>query len=389
MAIEKNIIHSVLKKLSYGGLTVTYPDGDTYNYGQATPYAHVIIKNAKALKKIIKNVSIGFGESYADGHIEIKGDLAGPGRFASDNAAAFDNLPNPVKSVGLHKNVKQKQQSYIAHHYDLGNDFYKMWLDKSMLYSCAYFKEQTDTLEDAQQQKVDHILKKLQLREGQSLLDIGSGWGNLMIAAAKQYGVTGLGVTLSEEQLKHSVKAAKKAGVSDKISFELTNYQELPKQGVTFDRIVSVGMFEHVGRNNHKQYYKAVYDMLRPDGLSVLHTITQQTERITNAWIDKYIFPGGYIPSGREIVWALPEFGFRLTDYENLRIHYAMTLDEWQRRYHTHKKEVIKMFDEKFYRMWDFWLACSACAFRYGNLDLGQYVFTKGVQNDLPLTRVK
>lgn len=389
MAVEKTILHNVLNKLKYGGLTVTYWDGETHTYGEATPYAHVTVKSPQVARAIIKDVSIGFGESYAKGLLEIEGELAGPARFANDNAVAFAKVPNLVKTVKLHKNTHNKQQGYIAHHYDLGNDFYKMWLDKSMMYSCAYFQDPSDKLEDAQQHKVEYLLKKLQLREGQSLLDIGSGWGNLLITAAKKYKVTGLGVTLSKEQLAHSVKAAKQAGVADKISFELTNYQELPNQGITFDRIISVGMFEHVGRGNHKNYYKAIDKMLKPDGLSVLHTITQQIECPTNSWIDKYIFPGGYIPSGREIVWALPEYGFRLTDYENLRIHYAMTLDEWQRRYRSHKKEVIKMFDERFYRMWDFWLACSSNAFRYGNLDLGQYVFTKGVQNDLPLTRVK
>ncbi len=386
MVGEKQLIQSILSQLKYGGLTVTFWDGDTQKYGPDDPYAHVTLKSPKVLRAIIKNVSLGFGESYSDGLIEIEGQLGGPVRFVSDNRASFARLSR-MRLPKLHRNVRSKQQGYIAHHYDLGNDFYKLWLDKSMTYSCAYFGSPREKLEAAQRHKVDHILKKLQLQPGHELLDIGSGWGTLLITAAKEYGVSGHGVTLSKEQLVHSKEAAQKAGVADKVKFELANYQQLPERGLMFDRIVSVGMFEHVGKDNHHHYYRAVNAMLKPDGLSVLHTITQQTEAPTDPWIDKYIFPGGYLPSNREIVGAFPEYNFRLTDYENLRLHYAMTLEEWQRRYNRHRDEVIKMFDERFYRMWDFWLACSAVAFRYGNLDLSQYVFTKGVQNDLPLTR--
>lgn len=386
MAIEKQFIDTVLKRLKNGGLAITYWDGETRTYGPAKPYIHLTVKDSKAFRAILKNMSLGFGESYADGLIEVDGTLEDVGRLVSENKSVFSTLAK-VRAPRLHRNTRSTQQGYIAHHYDLGNDFYKLWLDKSLTYSCAYFSSPSQKLEDAQQGKIDHILKKLQLQPGQSLLDIGSGWGTLLITAIKKYGVTGHGVTLSKEQLAHSIEAAKKAGVANKVTFELANYQELPSRKLMFDRIVSVGMFEHVGQGNHKNYYRAVDAMLKPSGLSVLHTITQQTELPTDPWIDKYIFPGGYIPSSREIVNAFPEHGFRLLDYENLRIHYAMTLEEWQRRYNMHHKEVVNMFDERFYRMWDFWLASSAAAFRYGDLDLSQYVFTKGAQNDLPLTR--
>lgn len=387
--VEKDILHNILKNLNKGGIKVTYWDGDTQTYGCEEPYSHVTIRSPRVARALLKNVSLGFGESYSNGLLKIDGDLSGPARFARENSDRFSFIPNFIKTARLNKNTRGSQRGYIAHHYDLGNDFYKMWLDKSMTYSCAYYKKASDTLEAAQKQKIEYLLKKLRLSKGQSLLDIGSGWGDLLITAAKDYGATGLGVTLSEEQLKHSKEAAKKTGVDDRVDFELANFQDLPARGLTFDRIVSVGMFEHVGRGNHHHYYKAINDMLAPDGLSVLHTITQQTEKPTDSWIDKYIFPGGYIPSSREIFWALPEYGFRITDYENLRIHYAMTLDEWQNRYRTHRKKVLEMFDEDFYRMWDFWLACSAAAFRFGNLDLSQFVFTKGIQNSLPLTRVE
>lgn len=378
----------LLGRLNKGGVRVTYWDDETHTFGPSEPYFHLIIKKPIALRAMFKNMTLGFGESYSDGSVEIEGPLTGVIRIVSENQQVFSGVGKALNFAKLNKNTKSKQKGYIAHHYDLGNDFYKLWLDKSMTYSCAYFTSAKDKLEDAQKQKVEHILQKLQLRKGQSLLDIGSGWGTLLITAAKKYGVTGLGVTLSEEQLAHAQEAAKKEKVADKVTFELANYQDLPGRGLTFDRIVSVGMFEHVGKGNHKHYYEAVQKMLKPDGLSVLHTITQQREMPTDPWIDKYIFPGGYLSSTREIVQSLPEYGFRLTDYENLRIHYAMTLEEWMKRYEKRESKVIKMFDERFYRMWHLWLASSASSFRYGELDLSQFVFTKGIQNDLPLTRV-
>lgn len=385
--IEKQILNSILARLEHGGVHITYWDGDTYKYGQVEPYFHLYIKHPKAMRAILKNMSLGFGESYADGSIEIEGDLTGVGRLVAENQQAFFGLSKMLYLVKPHKNVRSTQKAFISHHYDLGNDFYKLWLDKSLMYSCAYFTSPKDTLEAAQQQKVAHILKKLQLKKGHTLLDIGSGWGTLLITAAKKYGAIGHGVTLSHEQLAYSKKAAAKAKVADKVTFELANYQELSERKLTFDRIVSVGMFEHVGKGNQKDYYRAVDAMLKPDGISVLHTITQQVELPNDPWIDKYIFPGGYLPSNREIVKAFPDYNFRLIDYENLRLHYAMTLEEWMRRYENNRGKVIKMFDEPFYRMWHLWLASSAAAFRYGSLDLSQYVFTKGPQNDLPLTR--
>lgn len=387
MSIEKQLYNSLLSRIRHGGMRITYWDGETYTFGPEKPYFHMQVKSPKAIRAILKNMSLGFGESYSDGLVEIKGDLEGVMRLVFENQEVFAGLNKLLYFAKLHKNVKGKQQAYIAHHYDIGNDFYKLWLDKSMMYSCAYFTSEKDTLEAAQKQKVDHILKKLQLEKGHTLLDIGSGWGTLLITAAKKYGITGRGVTLSKEQLAHAKEAAKRAKVAHKVTFELANYQELPARGLSFDRIVSVGMFEHVGQNNHDDYYRAIDKLLKPEGISVLHSITQQTELPNDPWIDKYIFPGGYIPSNREITKALPAHNFRLVDYENLRIHYALTLEEWMRRYEHHRPTITKMFDQRFYRMWHLWLASSAASFRYGQLDLSQYVFTKGPQNDLPLTR--
>lgn len=385
--ITKRILDAALRKLQSGAIKVTYWDGTSAKYGKGKSYFSVTVKSPKAARAMLRNMSLGFNEGYMNGDIELKGDPRNVVRLIAENRRVFTGLGASQLLRPNRRNSHRRQAKQIQHHYDLGNDFYKLWLDKSMTYSCAYFHKPSDSLEKAQKQKVDYILRKLQLEKGQSLLDIGSGWGTLLITAAQDYGVSGLGITLSKEQLKHSRAEAERAGVADRVKFELINYQDLAKRNLLFDRIVSVGMFEHVGKGNHKDYYRAVDKMLKPQGLSVLHTITQEREHKVDSWVDKYIFPGGYLPSIREIVRALPKYNFRLVDYENLRIHYAMTLDNWLERYEKHKTRVIDMYDERFYRMWRLYLAHSSSDFRYWNISISQYVFTKGLNNNLPLTR--
>jgi cyclopropane-fatty-acyl-phospholipid synthase len=385
--MERKALNNVLKHIKNGALRVTYWDDSDVIYGTGEPLVHVTIHSPKAVRAMMRRLTLGFGESYMNGLIDVDGPLDQINRLASQNKPTLTFLKGLRWVRAKNSNVRGRQRSQIAHHYDIGNNFYKMWLDDTMMYSCAYFKKPSNTLEQAQKQKVDHLLKKLQLKKNTSLLDIGCGWGTLLITAAKKYGVSGMGITLSKNQCDHARRAAKKAGVSKLVTFELMNYQDLAEQGKKFDRIVSVGMYEHVGRGNHSRYFKAIDTMLADNGLSVLHTITHTHETPTDPWIDTYIFPGGYIPSVRETVNKLPAYDFQLLDYENLRIHYAMTLDEWWRRFENHKTKVIKMYDEKFYRMWRLYLASSSAAFRYGDLNLSQFVFSKGNDNTLPLTR--
>jgi len=385
--LEKQLLETYLKKLKNGGVGVSYWDGDQKTYGPSDPYVTLHIKSPQVVRKMMRNPTMGVGESYAEGLLEVEGPLTDVVRIAIENPSRLKPLVRTLASHKLNKNVKTHQKSYIAHHYDLGNDFYQLWLDKQMLYTCAYYKSPKDTLEKAQKQKIDYVLKKLRLQKGQSIADLGCGWGTLLITAAKKYGATGIGVTLSEEQVTYANAAAKKAGVDKQIKFELLNYQALPERGETYDRVVSVGMMEHVGRHNHHTYFEAVNSLLKPGGVSVAHFISQQKELPVDAWIDKYIFPGGYLPSVREITALLPNYNFRLIDYENLRPHYALTLHEWRKRFNKHQTWVEKKFDKKFYRMWDFWLASSEGSFKYGSIDLSHFVFTKGMTNDLPLTR--
>jgi len=386
-SVEKTLLDKLLSHMKSGGVRVTYWDGTTVKYGPDKPLLHVTVHSPKAVRAIARHTSVGFGESYMDGLIDVKGPIDQVNRMSIENTPTNKVLRKVRLRRAKNSNRRGRQRGYIAHHYDIGNDFYKLWLDKSMTYSCAYFRKPSDSLEKAQSQKVDHILRKLQLKKGMHLLDIGSGWGTLLIRAAKEYGVTGVGVTLSRNQRAHAEEAAKKAGVDKLVKFELLNYQDLAERGDKFDRIVSVGMFEHVGKGNQPKYFSAIDKMLKPQGLSVLHTISHAHETPTDPWIDKYIFPGGYLPTVGQVVNQLPRYNFYLADYENLRMHYAMTLDEWLRRFELHKKEVLDMYDERFYRMWRLYLGSSSAAFRYGDLSLSQFVFTKGQNNDLPLTR--
>lgn len=385
--LEKSIISALFKRLRVGGVRVIDWTGGDSTYGPDKPYLTLHIHHSRAVRAMMRNLSLGFGESYMNGDIDIDGDIRRLGELVSQNRAAFSHPAlNRLPLLGR-RNTKRSQRKFIAHHYDLGNDFYKLWLDKTMTYSCAYYQSPTDTLEAAQAQKLAYTLKKLQLKPGMRLLDIGSGWGQLLIAAVQTYDVTGHGITLSQEQYDLSRQKIKKLGLEEKITIELINYQDFAARDLLFDRVISVGMYEHVGRGNHRQYFKAVHKLLKQGGISLLHTITNELETRNDPWIDKYIFPGGYIPSVRETSHLMPEFDLRLTDCENLRLHYALTLDEWLKRYDKNSATVIAKYGDSFYRMWRLYLAGSITGFRFDNLSLSQFVMTKGLVNDAPLTR--
>lgn len=386
--LEKRIIDKLFHNLKRGAIKIIYWDGDEKTYGSVKPYLTLTINHPRAVRKLIKNKTLGFGESYTSGDIDIDGLLDQVGRLASENQSIGRSY-FPKLSYHRRRNTKRKQASYIEHHYDLGNDFYKLWLDESLLYSCAYFKKASDSLEVAQKQKIDHVLRKLQIAPGQHILDIGCGWGTLLFRVASEHGATGVGITLSREQYAHCRAEAKRRKLDKQVSFKLINYQDLAAKDLQFDRVVSVGMYEHVGKANQSKYFTAVDSLLKPGGVSLLHTISQPHDLPNDAWIDKYIFPGGHLPTVASIIEQLPDNHLRLVDYESLKLHYALTLDEWLRRHKTNKKQIVRMYDEQFYRMWELWLASSSAGFRYGDLDLSQFTFVKdgGQLDSLPLTR--
>ena len=283
--------------------------------------------------------------------------------------------------------IKEKPEKEVSSHYDIGNDFYKLWLDETMSYSCGYFKHEDDTLYQAQKNKVDYILEKLYLKEGMTLLDIGCGWGFLLIEAAKKYKIKGTGITLSEEQYKECQKRIKEEGLSDYLEVRLMDYRDLPSDGKMYDRVVSVGMLEHVGRENYQLYLDCVSKVMKDGGLFLLHFISALKEHPGDPWIKKYIFPGGSVPSLREVMNCMAEDNFHTQDIEDLRLHYNRTLLCWEKNFKDHIEEAHTMFDERFLRMWDMYLSACAATFHNGIIDIHQILMTKGINNNLPMTR--
>jgi cyclopropane-fatty-acyl-phospholipid synthase len=384
--MEQKILSRVLSQIKHGTLTVTFWDGSKQSFGRGSPRVDIRIKNSGILRKAIKNPSLVFGEAYMDGELELLSPLEDVLALAQLNPVKLNLSSWLGRTYSLNKNKKAKQATYIAQHYDIGNEFYEMWLDPTMSYSCAYFESPKDSLETAQRRKTEHILRKLQLKPGQRLLDIGSGWGYLLVTAAKKYKVSGLGVSLSHEQVKFAQALAKREGVDKLVKFKYQNYQDISHEK-KFDRIVSVGFFEHVGRNNLADYFSVLKRHLLPDGVSVLHAITHKDESPSDPWIDKYIFPGGYIPSVQETTNLIAEYGFYLYDYENLGQHYGMTIERWLANFERHKARVIAMYDERFYRMWRLYLIGAMMTFKTGNASLSQWTFKNGKDPTWPLTR--
>ena len=363
--------------------------GEVSQIGNASvPEFTVTLNKNLEQKELLTSTSLALGEAYMRGDLEVDRDLyevldlfmGEMGKFTTDKSA-LRKLITTSKS-------KKNQKKEVTSHYDIDNDFYRLWLDETMSYSCGYFKEDSYTLYQAQVGKVHHILDKLHLEEGMTLLDIGCGWGFLLKEAAKKYGVKGTGITLSQEQYKKFSDDIEKEGLQDLLSVKLMDYRDLEKSGLQFDRVVSVGMLEHVGRGNYELFLKNVYEVLKPGGLFLLHYISALEEHEGDAWIKKYIFPGGTIPSLREIINILPDYRFYTLDVESLRRHYNRTLLCWRENFLNHRDEVVKMQGEEFARMWELYLAACAATFHNGIIDIHQILISKGVNNELPMTRV-
>lgn len=388
--MQKQIIHVFFKKVKKHNFSVKYWDEEVVNYGNGDPDMKIVFNKPLSNSCDFSDPMLAIGEAYMNDIIDFHGDFDEVIGIANDNVELFNGnnnkLFNKISKMVNNASLKAKQKENVTKHYDLGNDFFSLWLDETMSYSCAYFKNPTDDLYGAQLNKIDHILKKLQLKPGERLLDIGSGWGWLIIRAAQEYGVKATGITISEEQYKGTLERIEKLGLTEQVDVKLMDYLDLNAMNLNFEKIVSVGMFEHVGKENLHRYMGKVEELLVPGGLSLLHSIMGHREDFFNSWMERYIFPGAYTPSLRETINIMPEYDFRLINAESLRMHYALTLDHWYNDYSQHWDAVEKKYGRRFARMWELYLKGCASNFRVAGLDIYQLLFSKGANNHLSLT---
>lgn len=375
-----------------GSITFTTATGATFQCGDGTGApVHVRVTSKAAERHLLLDPELALGETFMDGTLVVEqGTIADLLSIALDQP---DAVPRWAKLQWwlryLIRNIQQfnprsRSRDNVAHHYDLDGRLYSLFLDADKQYSCAYFETPDTSLDDAQLAKKRHIVAKLLVERGQSALDIGSGWGGLGLYLAETTGAKVTGVTLSTEQLQVSNARAAEKDLTSSAKFLLQDYRDIPGP---FDRIVSVGMFEHVGVDHYDTFFKRCAELLDTDGVMLLHSIGRsEGPGITNPWIAKYIFPGGYIPALSEVLPAIERAGLLVCDIEILRLHYAETLKAWRERFMARREEAVRLYDERFARMWEFYLASSEMSFRKQNLMNFQIQITKR-QGIVPITR--
>jgi cyclopropane-fatty-acyl-phospholipid synthase len=384
--------------ITVGRLTVRWPDARTQTYAGppgSGPEARMSLGDRHIVRRLVLNPELGIGEAYMEGGLVpldgsihdvlavLLANLRGNsnGLLVAWLRRAAARMRRPLDQF----NAVGRARRNVAHHYDLNGRLYSLFLDRDRQYSCAYFPHGTETLEEAQAAKKRHIAAKLCLdRPGLSVLDIGCGWGGLALTLARDYGARVTGITLSTEQLIEARARAEAEGLADRVSFELMDYRAMDRR---FDRIVSVGMFEHVGVIRYRAFFDMVARCLEPDGVALLHSIGQWDGPGTNnPWIQKYIFPGAYCPSLSEVTRAIERSRLLTTDVEVLRLHYGETLRHWRRRFAANRDTIASLYDERFCRMFEFYLSACELAFRYGSLTVFQIQLTHR-QTAVPLTR--
>ena len=351
------------------------------------------ILNKKLHYTLLFRPDLYFGEAYSNGDILIEDGtltnlleimLMNIGRGEINFYSKLINKLSGSYRYLTNFNFIKKSKLNVAHHYDLSDKLYDLFLDPKKQYSCAYFKNENDTLEDAQNNKIQHIIKKLNIQPNQKILDIGCGWGSLAIDIAKSTNCEVTGITLSKNQYDYCVKKAKEFNVENQVRFRLIDYRELNEK---FDRIVSVGMFEHVGRKFYKKFFKQIEKLLTDNGVSLIHTIgSVNPPRDPHPWVTKYIFPGGYTPSLSEITTPIEKAGLIVSDIEVLKLHYSHTLRLWKENCIKNKAKIIEIFDERFFRMWEFYLTGCEIAFKWGDQVVYQLQLTKSYTST-PITR--
>jgi cyclopropane-fatty-acyl-phospholipid synthase len=384
LPIDRWLLRAFLRAAGRPPICCELPNGESVFVGTGDPVGTVRFRDRRALYRTMVMPELAFGECVTDGSIEIDGDLV------TILDAAYSQQPHPMAERWLFRAQRPRANSLtgsrdnIHSHYDLGNDFYRLWLDERMLYTCAYFPTPDATLEDAQIAKMHHVCRKVALRPGEQVVEAGCGWGSLALHMARHYGVTVRAFNISHEQIAYGREQAARQGLSDRVEFIEDDYRNITG---TYDCFMSIGMLEHVGPSNYRQLGGVIDRCLPAHGRGLLHTIGRTRPMRLNAWMEKYIFPGGHPPTLREMMDIFEPYRLSVLDVENIRLHYERTGWHWLQRFEQHADEVARMFDERFVRAWRLYLASVVAAFRTSQLQLFQVTFTRDRFNGIPWTR--
>ena len=358
-------------------------DGFELPYAGDAPVGTIVFRNRRALFSWVWNPDLNFGEAYMFGAVDLQGDLVA---MLCEIYRALRRTRPREQASSKPVNDERAARENVHRHYDLGNDFYRLWLDREMLYTCAYFPTPDATLEDAQTAKMERVCRKLNLRPGERVVEAGCGWGSLALFMAKQYGVSVRAFNVSSEQIAYARARAQEGGLAGQVEFIEDDYRNVRGQ---HDVFVSVGMLEHVGLGDYEAFGSVVERSLTGAGRGLLHFIGRNQPGALNPWIRRRIFPGAYPPALPEVFErVLQPWNLSVLDVENLRLHYASTLDHWRRRFEAASDDVARMFDETFVRAWRLYLAGSQAAFTTGTMQLFQVVFARGASNEIPWTRL-
>lgn len=392
ISLEGGFLRHLLSSLGDAPIRITLWNGQSLSAGGANGTPGVRISNPATLAKLFLNPDLYFGEAYTDGSIEIEGDLVKllEAVFVHRRKAQvpfFGGRSRLAQWLNRsRRNTWSSARDNIHRHYDLGNDFYRLWLDRQMAYTCAYFPDPAMTLDEAQDAKMDHVCRKLRLEPGDTVVEAGCGWGALALHMASRYGGQVRAFNISREQIAYARERARELGIAGRVEFIEDDYRNISGR---YDAFVSIGMLEHVGRDHHRDLGNVIDRCLGRDGRGLIHSIGQNRQAALNAWIEKRIFPGACPPTLSEISAMLEPRAFSVIDVENLRLHYALTLEHWLRRYEDARESVRAQFDVHFIRSWRLYLAGSLAAFRTGELELFQVLFTREGNNGMPWTRAQ
>src|SRR5579864_4099112 len=388
-SVERWFLQKILSATGEAPIRLVLGDGEGISPAGISPVAIVIIHDRPALIRLMLNPEVGFGDGYAEGKIEVQGDLVGflettyrawPGvSTGSVHSTALSRWMDRVKA-----NTPRRSRQNVHHHYDLRTDFYQQWLDRQLVYTCAYFPTPSATLEEAQIAKMDHVCRKVQLQPGETVAEAGCGWGALALHMARNYGVRVKAFNLSHEQIVYARQRARQEGLSNQVEFIEDDYRNISGR---FDVFMSVGMLEHVGSSQYAELGRVIHRTIGTSGRGLLHFIGRNRPFPLSAWIRKRIFPGGYVPVLREAMEVLEPWNYSVCDVENLRLHYAKTLEHWLERFERSSQRLSVMFDPQFVRAWRLYLAGSLVAFRVGTKQLFQITFAGSQCRQIPWTR--